>query len=84
MGPRGVAAQSILLANWIFLGKAADIGSRVQSKEEFSGYLACIISVVKAALCAAILACLGIFASSSSLINGLDTICMGEEPVVAV
>ena len=84
IGPSGVAAQSMLLANCICLGRAADIGSRVQSKKELSGYLACITSVVIAIVCAAIMACFGKLPSSSSSNSELEIICSGEDPAVDV
>jgi hypothetical protein len=46
IGPRGVEAQSTLRANWICRGRAADMGIRVQSKEELPGYPVMTESIV--------------------------------------
>jgi hypothetical protein len=77
MGPSGVEAQSTLRANCICLGRAADIGRRVQSNEEFSGYRVCVNSLVVTSLCAAIIACFGGFPVTDPEV---DVNGKGEDP----
>jgi hypothetical protein len=78
MGPRGVAAQSTLRANWMCRGRAAEMGSRVQSNDELPGYPAVTESL---SFCGTNIDCLRGDSRLDSPMSGLDRSGNGDASV---